>query len=126
MQTYAILPKYKVSAILCKQWKKGWNGGKFQELLVRFVRYNSLYNDWLTCKQLKNALDLLCSWDMSHYTGPFQRSETPHRSPNGTSDDTCSFLSPFLMYVHSFIQKNHISLKNKNKKPFIKLGTVSE
>ena len=70
------LPKYEVSAILHEWWKKGWNRQKIQEFLVRFVRYDSSYDKWLMCKQLKNAPDLLRSWDMSYHAGPSWRSET--------------------------------------------------
>jgi hypothetical protein len=40
-----------------EKWIRARNSRRVQELLIRFTGYD--YDEWLTCKQLRNALDIL-------------------------------------------------------------------
>ena len=57
------IPEYEVEKILKDRWRKARNGRRTQELLTRFVGYDSSYDEWLTRRQLKNAPDILQAWD---------------------------------------------------------------
>ena len=60
---FEVLPEYKVESIVAERWRHARNGRRIQELLTRFIGYDSEYDEWLTCRQLKNAPDMLREWD---------------------------------------------------------------
>jgi hypothetical protein len=60
---FKTIPEYEVECVLQECWKKGWNGKHIQELLTRFVGFDSSYDEWLTRRHLKNAPDALKAWD---------------------------------------------------------------
>ena len=54
------LPEYNIEHVLQDCWRKARNERHIQEFLMRFMGYNASYDEWLTCKHLKNAPDILC------------------------------------------------------------------
>jgi hypothetical protein len=58
------IPEFEVEAIVQDRWRKSRNGRKVQELLTRFTGYDASFDEWLTRRQLKNAPDVLRSWDL--------------------------------------------------------------
>ena len=57
------LPEYEVECIVGERWRKARYGRRVQELLTRFVGYDSTYDEWLSRHQLRNALEILRDWD---------------------------------------------------------------
>ena len=64
--------EYEVETILRSRWRVARNSRKFEELLTKFVGYDSNFNEWLTRQQLKNAPQKLHEWDEKH-TGSRRR-----------------------------------------------------
>jgi len=58
--------EYEVETILSSRWCAARNGRKIEELLIKFVGYDSSFNEWLTRQQLKNAPQKLQEWDKKH------------------------------------------------------------
>jgi hypothetical protein len=61
---FSEVPEYEVESITQERWRKSRKGRRTQELLVRFVGYDSSFDEWLTRRQLKNAPDILKAWDL--------------------------------------------------------------
>jgi len=57
------IPEYEVETILRSRWHAAKNGRKIEELLTKFMGYDSGFNEWLTRQQLKNAPQKLREWD---------------------------------------------------------------
>ena len=60
---FEAIPEFEVESIVAERWKRVRNGRRVQQLLTRFVGYDSDYDEWLTRRQLKNSPDLLREWD---------------------------------------------------------------
>jgi hypothetical protein len=56
------LPEYKVDKIIAEQRKKGRIGRCIIQYLTQFIGLSADYNEWLTLKQLMNALETLETW----------------------------------------------------------------
>jgi hypothetical protein len=62
-EDFKMIPEFEVEYILKERWKKGQNSKHIQELLTRFVGFDSSYDEWLTRRHLKNAPDVLKTWN---------------------------------------------------------------
>ena len=72
---FSELPEFEVEAIVGEHWRKAKNGRRVQELLTKFMGYDSSYDEWLPRRHLHNAPDLLRDWDRHKPTRSSLRDE---------------------------------------------------
>ena len=58
------LPEFEVERVVSECWHKARNGRRVQELLTKFMGYDSTYDEWLPQWHLRNAPEILRDWDL--------------------------------------------------------------
>ena len=66
------LLEYEVEKVIAKRQKKGRNSQHIIQYLTQFKGYTADSDEWLNLKQLRNALEILETWERN------QRRSMPH------------------------------------------------